>query len=197
MYTANDQRRRKSTFAKPDTHYDDLTITTMQQSAIGFEESDKDGSGTLSFDEFSKLLVNVHHVAATGTKLKAWFQVCIQKKREEEMSSATFFIVMLMLANRKHGSPLVSILKRHSRKEAGQLTEQEFQSAIDELGFGAYMDAIKAELFTPVARKGLTPADRFVEVDDSVELIYNFSRSGSPRNIESVVDDISQFHEVR
>eukprot|EP00966_Prymnesium_polylepis_P075771 1756859-Prymnesium_polylepis.1 len=74
MYTAHDQRRRKSTVAKPDTHYDELTITAMQQSAIGFEESDKDGSGTLSFDEFSKLLVNVHHVAATGTKLNAWFQ---------------------------------------------------------------------------------------------------------------------------
>ena len=99
-------RRRKSTVAKSDSHYDNLAITAIQQCAIGLEECDADGSGTLNYEEFASLLTNVQHVAAPDAKMRSWFNVCAQ--RDVEVSSFTWFIISLMLANKAHGAPLVS-----------------------------------------------------------------------------------------
>ena len=122
--------------AKTNAHYDNLAITAIQQFAIGLEECDTDGSGTLDYAEFNKLLTNVQHVAAPDAKMRSWFNVCVRED-EKEVSSFTWFIVSLLLANKAHGAPLVgathTITNPHSRFAKACTPVQLTNGALSEL----------------------------------------------------------------
>ena len=111
-----------------------MTTSFLRRKALEFDEADADGDQEVSLEEFVRFILPL-----TGERsesdLKEWFFL-MDVDGDGLLRKDEFFLYALCAASRKSGTGITQIFEAYDKDGSGNLDVIEFESALEEMGFG-------------------------------------------------------------
>ena len=117
----------------------------LRRKAVEFDEADRDHDRAIDYEDFCRYILPLTDGSAQAKEsTKEWWSL-MDADGDGQVRKETFFLWALHSASKKAGSGIAPIFRSFDSDGSGQLDEVEFETALQDMGFGEVATSIFEE----------------------------------------------------